>query len=151
MAAPEDTLPYLAYALFCERILTESDGTLSAMRIIDTLTVTVAIEDEPGKEPPHLLFPPMKLLIGFRKGIATADDKKLILNVVNPSGQSVPVGMAEVTFSPESVGSGANIVFDLQLPWENYGLYWYELWMDGKVLTRVPLTIKPSEKPKENV
>ncbi len=31
--------PYLAFAVICERVLTEADGTISLIRVVDRFTI----------------------------------------------------------------------------------------------------------------
>ena len=47
----EYTGPYLVAALFCEKVLSEKDGVISTMRIVDRITITVSGEAPPRKCP----------------------------------------------------------------------------------------------------
>ena len=47
-----ETGPHLAAALLCERVITESDGVLSIIRVVDRVTQTASGTDPPETMPP---------------------------------------------------------------------------------------------------
>src|SRR5271157_4694811 len=74
--------PYLSIAVFCEKLLQESDGGLSLIRVFDRYTVA-----EPSESIPITTIP-LTLVILMRSGIFRGPST---INVVgySPSGQEI--------------------------------------------------------------
>ena len=127
-------LPYLTMATFCERVLTEQDGVLSAIRIIDTLNVEVLDSDLAKSAKERVM-----LLVGLRSGPFKGTGT-LKLVAVNPDGEpsknisSTPV---ELLGGPH----GTNIIVTLATDVSKSGVYWYEIYFNDKLLTRTPLSV----------
>ena len=135
-------LPHLTMATFCERVLTEQDGVLTAVRLIDTLNVQVLDSDlaKGAKER-------VTLLVGLRSGQFKGTGT-LKLVVVNPDGK--PSKNASTT-PVELLGGqhGANIIVSLAINVSKSGVYWYEIYFNDKLLTRTPLSVSVIEKQSE--
>src|SRR5262245_45206440 len=58
--------PYLSAAVFCEKVLGEKDGVLSAIRIVDRITVTASGTAPPEKMPPTNIQ--VTALVAFKSG-----------------------------------------------------------------------------------
>ena len=129
--------PYVAAGFFCERVLEDKDGVLSAVRIVDRFTRTVTGADTPDFMPPT----PVRatLLISLKSGEAQGRHE-LSVTVEQPSGltETVIPG-ASVLF--EGAERGANFVFDLDWLVAQEGLHWFDVVLDGVRVTRVPLRI----------
>jgi hypothetical protein len=128
--------PYVGAALFCERILTEEGGVRSFMRVIDTGEIDL---------PPNL---PLKPAIDIQAVVIlkippeeTRADYGVELIGHSPSGTRMTVG-APVRVSIEEQGGGANIAARIAFPVEEYGVYWFDVVVDGEVLTKMPLTLR---------
>jgi hypothetical protein len=83
----DNTGPFLTAAAICERVLQERDGVLSAIRIVDRITLTAA-----GEVPEHLPeFPPHNLtvLVSFKSGNARGRHT-VSFRVEKPSGEEGP-------------------------------------------------------------
>lgn len=131
---------YLNFAVICEKVLREVDEALSIIRIIDQLSVTVVAP--PGAEVPSELIsvPPVTvtLAIGL-KSSGYAGPVPVRLWIETPSGLRLPE--FATTQQIEGVDRGLNLIFPIQLPAQEEGVYWFVVEISGDVATRVPLRI----------
>lgn len=130
--------PYVAIATFCDRVLLEADGTVSLIRVIDSVTVTVAGEDPPDAMPPSQLD--LVLALQLRCGHARSRDD-IHLELEEPSGQSQIVSRMPVTFD----GSHSGVQFTISVAFvvKQEGVHWVavRLRKADTLLTRVPLRV----------
>src|SRR5437867_5862168 len=89
--------PYIS-ALLCERIMEEKDGVKSAIRIIDRITRTMIGPDASHDLPPFDY--PVFLLIRMKPGNVRGV-YGIKVNLVKPSGESVPVLQGPINFEGE--------------------------------------------------
>ncbi len=125
--------PFLQAALICERLLTEQDGVLSPIRMVDRVFF---LTDDEGKpvEPQHLCV----LLVGFRAGAARGSFNVEIRRE-SPSAEQMPILSAPVYFEGEG-DRGANLIVRMAFePDKGPGLYWFDVLFEGERVTRVPL------------
>jgi hypothetical protein len=158
--------PFLQAALLCEKVLLEPDGTATAVRIIDQVTVQrVAIfagqtphiaaaeaasddltsaepsqDDNGGSEPivlPAVLS--VSLLVIFKSGDAPGN---YVLAVVlrPPDGNERPLPSQEIELSAVPHG-GATHVHQLNLGVEQAGNYRFDVSLDGQFVTSIPLRV----------
>jgi hypothetical protein len=128
--------PYLTAAMFCERVLHERDGVLTAIRIIDRIMQTAT-----GPEPPDEMPPvPLQLtaLIAFKSGEARGS-MNLALTPEDPSGRRLGTFTQGVLFEGED--RGVNLVMAVNFVAELAGLYWFDLALDHEPVTRIPLRV----------
>lgn len=129
--------PYLSAALLCEKVLVEQDGVKSAIRIIDRVTHTVA-----GPSPPAQMEPfehEMSLLIKLKSGSARGVYPLRVV-FVKPSGES-PVPMEQpVNFEGEE-DRGVDVIASLKIAFDLTGIYWFEIYLAGNIVTRVPFRV----------
>lgn len=133
--------PHLQFAVLCERVLQESDGTLSLIRIVDRINVAVQAIGPSGATsslPPLAPFVPLTLAISFKSGDATTT-RQLGVRIQTPSGFRLPDYSASVAF--EGGDRGVNVILPMQFPAQDDGLYWFEIELDGNPVTRVPLRV----------
>jgi hypothetical protein len=128
--------PYLAMAVICERVLQEKDGVLSAIRIIDKITQTIA-----GPHAPEV-FPGITLnlfaLISFKSGIS-GGKYTIRLSPFSPSGDKL--GEFSGPIFLEGNGRSANVIINLNLIVKEEGLYWFDILLEDQLVTRIPLHI----------
>lgn len=128
--------PYLAAALFCDKVLEEKDGTLSAIRMVDRITHTISGPDAPEAMPPITIN--LFALLSFKSGAARGKyTLKFIPNA--PSGKIMPEFSGPIVL--EGDDRGANVVLNLGIPVEEEGLYWFDVIFDEQLITRMPLRI----------
>jgi hypothetical protein len=128
--------PFLQVAAFCEKVLNEQDGVISAIRIVDRMTFTLSGKEAPEKMPPMNLS--ITLLVRFKSGDAPG---KYELNVkpVSPSGKQLPT----FTF-PFVLGGGelsANMILGYNVKVEETGIYWFEILLGKQSYTKVSLNV----------
>ncbi|MCL5256288.1 MAG: hypothetical protein M1319_00630 [Chloroflexi bacterium] len=133
-----ETGPWVQAALICEKVLKEDDGTLSAIRIVDKLTLHAQGPDVPETMPK---FPLQFVLLIMLKSGSAKGREKLVLRPRDPSGLAKPDYEFWVEFEGEERGVNRMVNFTIEAPEE--GLYWLELFIgdEQRVLTKVPLRV----------
>lgn len=139
-------LPFLSSAFICEKVLLENK-VHSAIRMIDTLTLQkapneIAEYNDPKYDAIEL---PLTLFIGFRAGQARGDfDCQIIVR--SPSGLQFKYGGIRFNLAAEAEdNTGAIGTMPIRLKWETSGIYWFEIWVNKKLLTKVPLKLVIAE------
>lgn len=141
-----DVHPFeLAAAVLCERVLEEKDGTLTAVRIIDRLTMSSLGSPDPNAV--TVVAPAtLALLVIFR--YAKADrEYEIALAVEEPGGKRTeltPPGR----LVPGGATNGANFIGRITFVPKTLGLYRFHVTIDGDDVAAVPLTVveAPAEK-----
>lgn len=127
--------PYVQMATFCERVLMEQDGVASVIRVIDRLIANAPV-GAPAEIPEGVVLS-ATLAIFFK-----ADDAHgrfpVTLRPQQPSGVYLPDQTYDVTFEGDE--RGVNLVINLGIP-AMEGLYWFDVMVSERLLTRVPLRI----------
>jgi len=130
--------PYLQAAFFCEKILVEQDSVVSFIRQVDRLTTTASGPAVPASMPTTTFT--TFLAIALKSGEARGThDIKLVRE--RPSGirDNQPVFSVRLLFEGEDRGVGlhgpANLTF------EEEGLYWFDLYVDETLMTRMPFRV----------
>jgi hypothetical protein len=135
--------PYLQLACLCEKVLNDSDGVLSLIRIVDRLIQTATGIDVPDQMPPFLLSD-IKLVIALKAGEARGR-YAIKIRPEDPSGIQLPPFETPIQLSPGN--QGVNLVSDLQFAVQLEGVYWFDvLFVPGGeaedwLLTRIPLEV----------
>jgi hypothetical protein len=131
---------YLSFAVICEKVLREADDVLSFIRVVDQLTITIMVP--PGIDaPPELpAAPPVSLtfVLGL-KSAGYAGPVPVKLWVETPAGMKLPE--YETAQQIGGVDRGLNLIFPMQFPAQDEGIYWFVVEVSGEVVTRVPLRI----------
>jgi hypothetical protein len=132
--AGSNALPYVQVAAFCELVLKESDGVISAVRIVDTLSVEKpSSPEEEGKKAVRI-----HALVALKSG-AVKGPKTIKMFITTPSGvKAYPVEMPAI-FEGDGAGVTLHVIFALQPSGE--GLYWCDVLVDEACVTRMPLRI----------
>lgn len=129
--------PYLQVAGLCEQVIDDKTGALSLIRIIDTITHTEARPEAPVEMPP---FPyPMKMVIMLKSGRARGRHELRMVPEL-PSGEFKPPFTRSVHMEGEE--RGINNVINMVFTFTMEGLYWFNVYFDDSLLTRIPLRIK---------
>ena len=136
----DDTLngPHITAAAICQDVIEAKDGTLSAIRLIDVITLNLGKPTDPNT--PFSVSVPVTLLIALKSG--QAKGKKLLSialvdpkGVVFPSNQTFPLVL-------EGDEHGANVVIRTEVITNKDGLFWFDIRLDGQLLSRQPLRVK---------
>jgi hypothetical protein len=136
-----NTKPFVTVATFCEKVLHESDGVMSAVRIVDTFIVTgpkvVPLDASPVVAVTGLICLKSGDLTGsFTVGLVL-ENTKGERTVVSPEG-----GWPVVFKGGEH---GIQIKLDFMLEIKNLGLVWFDVMFGEEVLTRIPLRLRSVE------
>ena len=133
---PFEQGPYLKTAVFCEHMLREADGVPSLIRIIDRITHTRTGPDAPAEMPPvsHNLTAFISLTSGEACG-----SHEVSIELEEPSGLRKPSMTGTVLFEGED--KGVNLVLNIAAIFEYQGLYWFSVYLDDKLLTKMPLRV----------
>ena len=124
--------PYVACAVFCERVLEEQDGVLSAIRIVNRLTVHAT------ELPPAGGVPRITLLVMLKAGDYKGKGKVLI-DGKSPTGKSLSKPV-EIDVELSGGDSGCNVIANIGVPLKQEGTYWFEIYFNAQLLTRAPLS-----------
>ena len=124
-------------AVLCEKVLTEQDGVMSAIRIVDRIVHSAIGPEAPEQMPPAAFN--LKALITL-KSDAARGRHTIGLMLEDPSGAESPMGEQSVLFEGED--RGANVIADLALSLSHEGLHWIDVILDQEtLLTRMSLRV----------
>ena len=121
----------------CEQVIEDKTGALSLIRIIDTITHTEARPDAPTQMPPVTY--PMKMVIMLKPGHARGRHE-LKITAELPSGESKTPLVRSIQMEGEE--RGFNNIINMVFTFTMEGLYWFNVYLDDSLLTRIPLRIK---------
>jgi len=128
--------PFLSMAVFCEKVLQEKDGVLSAIRIVDRFIHTIVGVQAPDKMPSFKIE--FSILVAFKSGDAKGK-QELKVTPIAPSGKELPGISLPILFEGAERGTNVNIGYALETQEE--GLYWFDVTLNGKSFTKMPLRI----------
>jgi hypothetical protein len=125
--------PYICAAFFCEKVLKEADGVISAIRIIDRFNIR---GDSPEMAKSTLLFNAfISLKSGEYRGRA-----EISIQPTTPSGKALPKITFPVNFEGDS-DRGVGIAAPIQLAVDEEGPYWFDVRLGEQPITRMPLRV----------
>ena len=117
-------------------MLQKKDGVLSVIRIIDQLTHTIVARQMP-EELPKVPFN-LTFLISFKSGRARGRHS-VVLGLEDPSGTKKELFAHSLQLEGEH--RGANWVIQASITFEMEGLYWFEVFLEDRLVTRMPLRL----------
>jgi hypothetical protein len=122
--------PFVAMAVICDRVLQESGGVLSLIRVVDRFFVS----GPPKEMPPISGTLVIALKSGFQRG-------KMYIKVRprTPSGKALPEQEFPVLFEGDDRGIG--IVAPFALVVDEEGLYWFDVFAEENLVTRIPMRV----------
>jgi hypothetical protein len=130
--------PYLQAAFFCERLLEESDGVLSAIRIVDTIDIQDGGLSEQTEPPLVNLI----LFIAFKGGGASGS-YDLTVTMEGPS-QNPTTAEERYTQTLVFYGTedrGVTVIMPVAMTVGEEGVYWFTIYLSGRLVTRLPLRV----------
>ena len=139
---PMDTknkVPYVAAALFCEKIIQEKDDITTIIRMVDTYQLKHLKDLPPGVQP--MIQP--SLLVTLKSGELTGKGE-VAVSVSKPSGGK-PTETMKIPVFLEGGVHGVNLITSLSIDVTEYGLYWFNILWNGALITRIPLQILKQE------
>ena len=124
---------HLAMAVFCEKVLRETDNVLSVVRVIDRFNVVGAT---PEMQPALLEF---TILISFKSGFLRGK-QPLTVRPKNPDGNDMPSMTFPMLFEGDE-DRGNALITPTQFLVDREGLYWFEVYLNEELITRMPLRV----------
>jgi len=125
--------PYLAMAVLCEKVLDEKDGVLSAIRIVDRMVYAAHGPDAPQEMPPVPVN--IQALISFKSGQVRGE---YIVKIKSNDPEKLEVSMP---IRLEGDERGANVILNLGFTAKKEGLFWFDVFLGDKLITRIPLRL----------
>jgi len=125
---------HLSMAVFCEKVLREADNVLSIIRVIDRFNV---FGPTPEMKQPYPL--PFTILVSFKSGILRG--KQLLeIRPISPTGTEMQSFSFPMLFEGDDERGNA-VIAPMTFIAEAEGLYWFDVYLNGEVVTRMPLRI----------
>lgn len=131
---PADAGPFVAMAVFCQRLDRQPDGTVDVVGVVDGVSVSSPDGDDDGPAMIRLLG-----LVSLRAG-AVRGRHLLSLRAHFPDGDTGPRLDRPVELTDRT--PGATLSFPLELEARDAGLYWFDVFFDNRPLTRIPLIVE---------
>ncbi len=139
MPDTDKPLPFLSAAVLCEKVLQESNGSLTLVRLADRVDYDLSLL-------PAGVQPVMAIqgLISVKSGPAVGAYKLKVVGI-NPKGQSHQ--LIESVFTLKGNDQGQNLILNLTLLITGEGLHWFDVFIEDHLMTRIPLMLVPVAKP----
>ena len=129
--------PFIQVAALCEQVIEDKTGVLSLIRIIDTITHTESRPDAPIDMPPVTY--PMKMVIMLKSGRARGRHELKVTPEL-PSGEIKHTFTRSIQLEGEE--RGTNNIINMLFTFTLEGLYWFNIYLDDSLLSRIPMRIK---------
>jgi hypothetical protein len=131
-----DKLPACVAFLLCEKVLPGIDGSVSIIRMIDTIGVP---NDPNRKKLDFVELPEIQLFLAIKR-IGTVP-MVLELSSVDPHDKRTRLGRLE--YAPEKTPEGGTVTSSpVRFRWGGEGIYWLELsTTDGRSVGRTPFRV----------
>lgn len=124
---------YLHVATFCEKVLREADGVLSLIRMFDRFNVIGESEEMQTTLLSFMVF------ISFKSGFMRGK-QRIALRPQSPTGKELPAMEFPVLFEGDN-DRGPAIGFQVNWPVEEEGVFWWDLYLNEELVTRMPLRV----------
>jgi hypothetical protein len=125
--------PFVSIACVCQTPLQEGNGILSIIRVLDRIPV---VGTTPQMQPQPLQN--LILVVVLRSGILRATHKVKIVPI-GPGEKTLPASEMSVLF--EGDDRGPAIILPVSLVATEEGLYWFDVYLEEQLLTRIPLRV----------
>lgn len=130
--------PFLAAALICEKVLEETDGVKSAIRIFDRLMIGVPTEPDCTLDSFHC---DLYLLFIFKMDDAEERIYRLKVDLIEPAGEVKSTFNLDVPFEGGEK-KGMDVVINSNIRFDQGGTYWFDVFLNDAWMTRIPLRIE---------
>jgi hypothetical protein len=134
MATESQDGPFVSVACICQSPLRETSGHLSLIRIMDRIPV---VGSEPQMQPQPITN--LALVVVLRSGVLR-ESYAVRIKTIAPDGQKIQETEMNVLFEGEDRGPA--IIAPLALVVTQTGLYWIEVFLEERLLTRIPLRVQ---------
>jgi len=128
--------PYVVMALLCDRVLQESDGVISIVRVVDRIILPQVDNSTRAMMPPLSVT----VVLSLKPGNLTGHHQ--IKLVPPPSlGMKTTEIVAALDFPAEDVSVNIFIPFALSPARVGEGLHWIDVFIDEILMTRLSLRV----------
>jgi hypothetical protein len=148
---PRQGGPHLQAALFCERAIEEKDGTLSLIRVVDRIYVRILGFNPKSNEVDELPSLPAGVQVETAVAELTAvvmlksggyqGPAEVVIRAHDPRGKSQTLPAMSAYLQGGENGINIRYQLYLELGPDSIGLHWYDVSVNGKRLTRMPLRV----------
>lgn len=128
--------PYLLIAAICQQANQDQYGSLNLMNLVEQLVAGSDNPDAP-EEMPGFRFD-ADLVIVFASGEASGERTVTIIAEA-PDGERLPPVDQMIFLRGEDARS--TILSSLSLDITQVGVYWFDIQLDGRLVTRIPLRV----------
>jgi len=125
--------PYVQVAAICTTPLVDQQGALSVIRMQDRIQLA-GITDQMQPQPLNML----SLVVALKSGEVTGKYQIRVIPTT-PSGTQLPGIDTSALF--EGQERGCVIITPLGVVAEEEGLYWFDVIVQGQLVTRIPLRV----------
>jgi hypothetical protein len=125
--------PYLAMAVFCEKVLRETDNVMSVIRVIDRFNLTGGTAE---MTPTPLQF---IVLISFKAGFLRGK-QMLAIRPESPDKEPLPQISFPMLFEGDD-DRGSALIAQMNFIATKEGLYWFDVHLNEERVTRMPLRV----------
>lgn len=136
--ASESSGPYLATAVLCEKVLRESDGVVSLIRIVDRIVVSTSgpVPELPAQ---WAVQSELTLFVAFKPGAALGKEQ-VVIQIERPDGIRSTLANLPVVFEGEDRGAQALLALNA-VPLHQEGLYWFHIRLGEQFVTKASLRL----------
>lgn len=128
---------YVGAALFAGEVIEDKQGLYSLIRVYDEVHAEMAPDTpEPSAGQPVTI--PLVGLVSLRTGSAYGRHT-VRLDLVAPDGERKDGQPFDLAI--EEGSTGINIPLNIRFRAKGAGRYWFEVLVDGELLTRIPMTV----------
>jgi hypothetical protein len=132
--------PFLAAAVYCHTIVSDPEGHMTPASIFDTLTIVLPRSAPPNFPSEEERLPvPVWSFISFRSGDAPGDHNFYMV-IESPSGKKEKKEEKTIKLT-EGAQGGFNLNTKITFGIVKGGLFWTNVYLDNKLVTRMPLLI----------
>lgn len=136
--------PHLLVAAICQRAQQDQYGSFSLINLLEHLVAGSDDPNAPEQMPPFRID--ANLVVVFVSGDAVGD-RTVTVVAEQPNGERLPPVSQRITL--RGGDQRATIVSDLSLDIDQTGVYWFEVYLDDDLVTRIPLRIGYERGPRQ--
>ena len=129
--------PHLTAALICERMLLETDGVNSVIRIIDQVIITASGKGAPKQMPRGLSS--FGIFLALKTG-EVPGPCEIAIRIKNPDNEELPAFKQTVNLEPPAY-RGINLRINVNVEIDRPGAWWFDVFVREKLRTRMPLQV----------
>jgi hypothetical protein len=129
--------PYLLMAVLCERAQQDQYGSFSVMNVLEQLVAGTDSPDAPEKMPTFRFQG--SLAVSFASGNAKGEHSLTVVPI-EPSGERMDMVLQVINLKGDD--HRATFVSNVSMDITTEGVYWFEVSLNKRVVTRIPLKIR---------